>query len=250
MNAKLLLIFLLISVATLTQAESVFLKNGEIIEGSVVKEEDTTLELKLIDGKTKSLNRADVLRILFIFDYKNQVNIYLKTGEEISAYIVDEDASSYTYRLELNSNQEVKIEKTAVKVVTGERLTQIKLGLKVQTGSGALGAAGLYLQIKSFEFFLAPGIVYVPKDTESLMALPVKLQGIFYFLDLSVLETYLFVNAVYAIGLKGYTSQFGLGGGLGIIALKYFYAEGSYQTVFEKSGFTIGAGVKIPLTIF
>lgn len=250
MNRVLFSLFIFISIAQSSFSESIFLKNGEIIEGSVTKEDKDQLYIKQADANIKILDHVSILRILYSYDYKKRMHIYLKSGEILEGHIVDENIDFYIYRTDLNSNQEFKIKKSMVKVISEGTLTQVDFGLKIQTGSGALAAAGIYFQIKAFELFLAPGIIYVDQDEETYKAMPFKIQLSFYFMDLGQLRPYLFANSAYVEGLQYYESRFGIGGGVGILAYKYFFVEGSYQSVFKKSGLTIGLGLKFPVTSF
>ncbi len=95
-------------------AESVFIKDGSIVEGEIIKEDDFKIELKISSGETKVILRTDVLRALFHVRYKEKKIINKTDGTRIEAYIVDEDGDSHTYRSELDSTEEIKILKDEI----------------------------------------------------------------------------------------------------------------------------------------
>ncbi len=92
-------------------AESVFLKDGSIIEGDIVKETDKATTVKTKEGKTVTIQRKDILRTLVNESYKTKMYIMKSNKEVLGVYIVEEDNESYTYRTELQSAEEYKINK-------------------------------------------------------------------------------------------------------------------------------------------
>jgi hypothetical protein len=95
-------------------AESVFLKNGTIVEGKIISEINGEIAIQQIDNKTQTLKSSDVLRTIYSDEYKKMVNIIKLNGESIQGFIVAEDSSSYTVRIELNSAKEIQILKKEV----------------------------------------------------------------------------------------------------------------------------------------
>ena len=102
------LMVLVISVKT-ARAESVFLQDGSIVEGKTIKVNDEVIEVAIAGGKSRSIQRKDILRTIFDEGYKTLRYMYLKDGREIEGYIVAEDTVSYTYRTKLDSKHELKI---------------------------------------------------------------------------------------------------------------------------------------------
>ncbi|NMB64109.1 MAG: hypothetical protein GYA16_04480 [Spirochaetes bacterium] len=99
-------------------AESVFLKDGTIIEGDIVKETDKATTVKTREGKTVTIQRKDILRMLVNESYKTKMYIMKSSKEVLGVYIVEEDNESYTYRTELQSAEEYKINKDDVLFVS------------------------------------------------------------------------------------------------------------------------------------
>ncbi|HPP95905.1 MAG TPA: hypothetical protein PKX79_11070, partial [Spirochaetota bacterium] len=116
--AKKIFIFLLASLFIISYhsvfAESIFLKDGKIIEGTITKETDKATEIKTTDGQKLSIARKDILRTLVNTSYKTKMYIMKDDKTVIAVYIVDEDNESYTYRTELQDPNESKIKKDNV----------------------------------------------------------------------------------------------------------------------------------------
>lgn len=91
--------------------ESIFLKDGSIVEGDIVKETDKSMDVKLPDGNKITIPRKDVVRTLVNTNYKTKMYIMKTNKEVLPVYIVEEDNESYTYRNELQSADEYKISK-------------------------------------------------------------------------------------------------------------------------------------------
>ena len=103
----------------------------------------------------------------FNTDYKNKVNLYFHNGDVVEGYIVEEDANFYTYRTELKTNTEVKVNKSEIKIVTAEKINLLQLGLKIQIGSGSFGSVGLTAEFYGIELLLSGGILYIPKKMKT-----------------------------------------------------------------------------------
>ncbi|MCU0846216.1 MAG: hypothetical protein MUC76_15005, partial [Spirochaetes bacterium] len=72
-------------------AESVFLKDGSIVEGKIVKETDAEIQITLKTKEQRSLPRKDVLRTVYHDEYRQVRYVHLLNGDVLEGYIVDED---------------------------------------------------------------------------------------------------------------------------------------------------------------
>ena len=97
-----------------TYAESIFLKDGRIIEGDIIKETDKAMDVKLPDGKKMTIPRKDIIRTLVQDSYKTKMYIMKADKTVLPVYIVEEDNESYTCRIELQSAEEFHINKSEV----------------------------------------------------------------------------------------------------------------------------------------
>lgn len=103
-------------------AESVFLKDGSIVEGRVVRENDREVQLALSTGGRRSIPRGEILRTVYHEEYKQKRFIYLMSGEMIEGFIVDEDRETYTYRRDLASARENRVARSKVDFISKRRL--------------------------------------------------------------------------------------------------------------------------------
>lgn len=109
-------IVLLITISL--HAESVFIKNGQIYEGKIVKENDSAVVIVLKDRTEIKIPRSNIIRITLSSNYKKLQYLKKMDGDAIEIYLVDEDAESYTYRTELESPDEYRILKDDVDGIT------------------------------------------------------------------------------------------------------------------------------------
>ena len=98
----------------IAHAESIFLKDGRIIEGDIIKETDKAMDVKLPDGKKMTIPRKDIIRTLLQDSYKTKMYIMKADKTVLPVYIVEEDNESYTCRIELQSTEEFHINKAEV----------------------------------------------------------------------------------------------------------------------------------------
>lgn len=94
-------------------SQSVFLKNGSIIEGKVIKETDQAITITTGDGNI-SIPRKTIIRIVYDNEYKQRVSIILMDGRKIVGHVVEEGKHFYILRKQLISTRELKINKKKV----------------------------------------------------------------------------------------------------------------------------------------
>jgi hypothetical protein len=99
---------------TLSFGESVFLKDGNILEGKISKENDKKITIILTADETREVDRKDIIRTVYHSNYKDKKYLTKMDGTVLEVYIVDEDKAGYTYRLNLDSADEIRIAKDDV----------------------------------------------------------------------------------------------------------------------------------------
>lgn len=99
-------------------AESIFLKDGSIIEGDIIKETDKAMDVKLPDGKKMTIQRKDVLRTLLSNAYKTKMYIMKNDKTVLPVYIVEEDNDKYVCRKDLYSTDEFVVNKDEVMFIS------------------------------------------------------------------------------------------------------------------------------------
>ena len=105
-------------------AESVFVKDGSIVEGTVDSENDKRVVVKLSDNTKKEIKRADIIRIAYGDEYKTKSFIYKKDDTLLEGYIVDENRETYTVRTNITSIVEIQIPRKSVRAIADERIKE------------------------------------------------------------------------------------------------------------------------------
>lgn len=104
----------IIMLSSTLRAESIFLKDGSIMEGTITTENIKTITIKQLNGISRAIARQDILRTLFDDHYKTKIFFQLDGNKLAAGYIVDEDARSYRVRRRLYRPAERVILKTEV----------------------------------------------------------------------------------------------------------------------------------------
>lgn len=104
-------------------AESIFLKDGSIIEADVIRDTRYSVTYKTPDNKTKVIKRDEVLRILYNDNYKVKKYIYKNDMSFIPGYVVYENNQNYYIRKNLTDSNEIILSKSEVVTVSKRRLT-------------------------------------------------------------------------------------------------------------------------------
>jgi hypothetical protein len=102
-------------------AESVFLKDGSIVEGALVGNGED-IKLTLPNGATMNLPAGLVLRIVKGDEYRNAVTVTTKDGAHLQGYIVADEKGKVIFRRKLDSPNELEIER--------DQIVEIKSGLE------------------------------------------------------------------------------------------------------------------------
>jgi hypothetical protein len=102
-------------------AESVFLKNGTIVEGSVTAENDNAITLKPSSGDSITIPRSNILRILVHKRYMDQIYLTRTDGYTYEGFIVNEDNDKITIRTSLDSTREINVPRDAVETISRKK---------------------------------------------------------------------------------------------------------------------------------
>ena len=84
-------------------AEAVFLKDGSIVEGTIISDGAGSVTIRTEDRKTRQIQRASIMRILYTELKLGKIYVQKRDGKGIVAHLVDEDRESYTFRGSLQS---------------------------------------------------------------------------------------------------------------------------------------------------
>ncbi len=107
-------------------SENVFLKDGSIIKGSIVKDAATTITVKKDDGKSEVISRDNILRILYTNLKMGKIHVQMRDGSNFEAFVVDEDQDTYTFRKELLSPDELKVNRSDILFISERNPSGLK----------------------------------------------------------------------------------------------------------------------------
>jgi hypothetical protein len=102
-------VLFIINIAVIGSAEYVFKKDGVIIKGRILNEDNSAVSFRSESGVTMRINRGDVMRVLYTDLYMGKVYVRLTSGEVLEVYQVDEDRDGYTFRKDINKPAEFTI---------------------------------------------------------------------------------------------------------------------------------------------
>jgi hypothetical protein len=120
-----IIIFILFFYADVLRAEYIFLKDGKIIQGTIVSDESDIIAAK-IGNKTEKIPRSNIIRILYTELGMGKVYIQKRDGTSVIAYIVDEDRVSYVCRKDLYSAEEFTLKRSDVLFVAEKNPSGLK----------------------------------------------------------------------------------------------------------------------------
>lgn len=127
MKMKKVIIILLFMMFSLPLfAEYVFLKDGQILKGTIVSETSKTIKLKNKNGDIMIIRRNTVMRVLYTEFYMGKVYVQKTDGTGMELYKVDEDRETYTFRKDLYKPQEIVIKRSDVLFMARKNPTGLK----------------------------------------------------------------------------------------------------------------------------
>lgn len=102
MKLKILIPALVILAAAIQlHAESVFINDGSIIQGSIVSDTTDTITIYTTQKKTIEIQRSRIMRILYTELYMGKIFVNLIDGSVLQVYMVDENRDTFTFRKDL-----------------------------------------------------------------------------------------------------------------------------------------------------
>ncbi len=160
--SRILLSGLLIAVFSSTVfSESVFLKNGSIVEGVISAENDSAITLESSAGEKTTIPRSDILRILVHKRYMDRIYLTRIDGYTYEGFIVNEDNSRITLRTSPGSSEEINVPREAVetisrrkpseKIIPAVRYSSVFLKDGEIIDCRIVKEAGRYIEVSPFE---------------------------------------------------------------------------------------------------
>jgi len=113
-----MLIFsILFIVQSAARAESLFMRDGSIIEGKIANENTDVIILKVQNGTKKTIKKDNLIRIVYSNEFRRTTRLSLYDGTLLEGFIVDEDADRYIVRKMLTSKEETIVLKKEVEFI-------------------------------------------------------------------------------------------------------------------------------------
>lgn len=108
------------------RSEFIFLKDGSIVSGTIVKDAATSITVQKQDKKLETIQRANILRILYTRLNLGKIHVQMRDGKNFEAYIVDEDQESYTFRKNLYKADEINVKRNEVLFIADRNPSGLK----------------------------------------------------------------------------------------------------------------------------
>ncbi len=151
---KILVLMVLVSALSLpASAEVVFLKDGSIFDGTIVSDGAKSIILRDKQKKTKTIQRSDILRILYTELKMGKIYIQKRDGKGIVAFMVDEDRESYTFRMDLYKPEEFILKRSDVLFISEKNPSGLQTDGDVGTDRVSLKWLPPYDAVKRYNIY-------------------------------------------------------------------------------------------------
>ncbi|HEY1405293.1 MAG TPA: hypothetical protein VF857_01665 [Spirochaetota bacterium] len=114
-------------------AEYVYLKDGQVIQGKIVNEDQREIVVQTKFQK-RTIRRDDILRIMYGERKMEKIYLLMNDGTTRIGYKVDEDATQVLIRESENSPKEISISKSDIKQMSGSEIVPLDPSIFVRSG--------------------------------------------------------------------------------------------------------------------
>ncbi len=127
------------------RAEYVFLKDGSIIECSIIKDSSSSIQVRLKNNETEIIKYSSILRIVYTDMTLKKIYVQLRNGKVLKVYKVNEDQDSYTFRKSLYKPEEFKLKRNEILHISERKIETVEKKA---------------LNKKQYSLGIAPGIIF------------------------------------------------------------------------------------------
>jgi hypothetical protein len=114
-------------------AETVYLKDGQVLDGKIIGE--TTSEITVrTKFMTKRINRDNILRIMYGERKMEKIYLLMNDGTTQTGFLVDQDASQVIIRDQENSPQERSIPKSTIRQMSNSDIVPLDPSIFIRSG--------------------------------------------------------------------------------------------------------------------
>lgn len=114
---------LALCMTTALSGETIFTRDGRILEGKITEDANAYKTIKTKEGEQK-IPRREILRVLYSEDYKTKVHIYLKVGSPLEGHVVDDKGLFLVIRPDLEKREEIQVARSNVVMISTNPLTE------------------------------------------------------------------------------------------------------------------------------
>lgn len=140
-------------------AEYIYLKDGQIVQGTIVSEDATGYSIKT-RYQTKWIPRNDVIRIMYGERKLEPISLLMNDGSTINGFLVDQDAEKVIMRKKEDSPEETTVLKSTIRQMSGSEIVPLDPSIFVRAGVFApLNSRGSKLK-PAFCFFAGSDITF------------------------------------------------------------------------------------------
>lgn len=114
-------VLLFLFIAASLQAEIIYLKDGQVLNGAIINEDAAAITVKT-RYETKRIARSAIKRILFGEREMEKQFILMKNGDLVEGYLVDQDAKKVIIRSKKTSTRERILYKSDISQMSREKI--------------------------------------------------------------------------------------------------------------------------------
>lgn len=133
MKKYIITILLCIFTATALHAEYIYLKDGQVIQGTVESEDASGYKVKT-KYQTRWISRGDVVRIMFGERKMEPIFLLMNDGSSKKGFLVDQDAEKIIMREKEDSPKEITVLKKDVKQTSGSEIVPLNPSINIRAG--------------------------------------------------------------------------------------------------------------------
>ncbi|MBN1499743.1 MAG: fibronectin type III domain-containing protein [Spirochaetes bacterium] len=148
---SMLILFFMVSSLS---AEVVFLTDGSILKGEIIKEGIATITIRSSETKIYEINRNTILRIFYGELRLDKIFVQKRDGNSFTAYKVDEDRDNYTFRTQLKVNEEFNLKKSDVLFMTEKNPSGLQVSGDIESDSVRLKWYPPYDEVKIYNIYV------------------------------------------------------------------------------------------------
>ncbi len=138
-------------------AESVFLKDGSIVAGTVISDSVASIRIRTKNKEIKDIPRSNILRLIYAKLKEGRLFVEKRDGDSFEGYLVDEDGETYTFRMDLYKPAEFTLTKNEVLYMYERNPAGLKLDGETRKESVSLKWNPSYNPVKRYNIYLRKG---------------------------------------------------------------------------------------------